>query len=97
MDCHAANEGGGQGSRGAKTPQEMDSGGSPPSWWRGLGRGAAEVDDEAEGGGGGGAAAFGEELEVFSSALRKDFEVKVRLRVVDYWRLEGAWSFSERL
>ena len=67
-----------QGSGGGKSPQEMGSGSSPPSWWRGLERGAGEVDHEAEVGGGAGPGAFGEELEVFSSALRKDFELKVR-------------------
>lgn len=73
----AANAGGGGG---GKTRQGEGSGCSPPSWWRGSERGTGEVDDEVEGEGrgGGGPAAFGEELEVFSSALRKDFEVKVR-------------------
>lgn len=85
----AATAGAGRGSSGGggRTPQAVGSGSSPPSWWRGLETGAGEVDHEAEGG----RAAFGEELEVFSSALRKDFELKVRASVGSDWL-----SLSER-
>lgn len=61
---------------GGKAPHEESSGVSPPSWWGGSERGAREVELE----GGGGPAAFGEELDVFSAALLKDFELKVSER-----------------
>eukprot|EP00752_Nemacystus_decipiens_P003810 g3506.t1 len=75
----AANAGRG----GGRTPQEVGSGSTPPPWWRGFESGAGEVSRGEEGEGRGGAAAFGEELEVFSSALREDFESKLLVTARD--------------
>lgn len=79
---------GGCGGNLGKGYHEQGRGVSPARGWRSEDAGGGESDDEVEGGDVD--AGFREELDVFASSLRKDFELKVGLcAVVVVWELGG--------